>query len=326
MANKNQVTLTFAGDTADLDKSFGKVTASADKMGEKIESTGEKTDRLATKAGTTSGAFGALQSGVDLTAVDLNTFSGKLMAAQLAFDAVSGAADLVTLALESERLAKLKDTAATIANTVATKTAAVASKVWAGAQWLLNAALDANPIGLIVVGIAALIAIIVVIATKTHWFQNIWRVAWSGIKTAAVAVWNFLKGLPAAIGHAFSNLGNIIMAPFKWAFNKISDIWNNTAGKLHFNFPSWVPGLGGKGFSMPQLPKFHQGGIVPGAPGTEVMALLQAGERVTSASSTGRTVTVSAGDALTAQVMQAIRDQVGLLYGGNVQIALGSAR
>lgn len=42
----------------------------------------------------------------------------------------------------------------------------VSTKIYAGAQWLLNAALTANPIGLIVVGIAALIAVVVVAIKK----------------------------------------------------------------------------------------------------------------------------------------------------------------
>ncbi|MDR0873361.1 MAG: phage tail tape measure protein [Prevotellaceae bacterium] len=41
--------------------------------------------------------------------------------------------------------------------------AAGATKLWTGAQWLLNIALNANPIGLIVIGIAALVAIVAVV-------------------------------------------------------------------------------------------------------------------------------------------------------------------
>jgi hypothetical protein len=37
---------------------------------------------------------------------------------------------------------------------------------------------------------------------------------------------------------------------------------------------------------MPQAPKFHTGGIVPGVPGRERMALLQSGERVSSVADT----------------------------------------
>jgi cell wall-associated NlpC family hydrolase len=69
-----------------------------------------------------------------------------------------------------------------------------ATKAWAAAQWLLNVAMSANPIALIVIGIAALVAGIVLVATKTTWFQRLWTAAWGAIKGAAVAVWNWIKG------------------------------------------------------------------------------------------------------------------------------------
>ncbi len=61
------------------------------------------------------------------------------------------------------------------------------------AQWLFNAALWASPITWIVVGILALIAVIVLIATKTTWFQQAWNWAWGGIKAGAMAVWGWMK-------------------------------------------------------------------------------------------------------------------------------------
>lgn len=42
----------------------------------------------------------------------------------------------------------------------------IATKIWTAAQWLLNIALNANPIGLIVLGIAALIGIIAAVIVK----------------------------------------------------------------------------------------------------------------------------------------------------------------
>jgi phage-related minor tail protein len=68
-----------------------------------------------------------------------------------------------------------------------------ATIVWTAVQWLLNVALTANPIGIIIVAIAALIAIVVLIATKTDWFQRLWRWAWGGIKAAALFAWNWIK-------------------------------------------------------------------------------------------------------------------------------------
>jgi hypothetical protein len=80
-----------------------------------------------------------------------------------------------------------------------------------------------------------------------------------------------------------SGIKDAILWPYKTAFNLIAKLWNNTVGQLSFEIPSWVPGIGGKGFSMPKLPTFHQGGIVPGPMGAEVPILAMAGETVTPA-------------------------------------------
>lgn len=57
----------------------------------------------------------------------------------------------------------------------------------------------------------------------------------------------------------FSNLGSAISAPFKAAMDGMKSAWNNGPGRLSFKVPSWVPGMGGKGWSMPKL---AAGGIV----------------------------------------------------------------
>lgn len=95
----------------------------------------------------------------------------------------------------------IANTAAVVANTVvlvASKVAMFAARAatiaWTAVQWLLNAALLANPIGLIILAIIALIAIIVLIATKTTWFQDAWKAAWGWIKDAAKAVWDWISG------------------------------------------------------------------------------------------------------------------------------------
>ena len=57
-------------------------------------------------------------------------------------------------------------------------------------------------------------------------------------------------------------VANVITAPFKTAFNAIAKLWNNTIGSLSFTVPSWVPGIGGKGFNVPDIPELKDGGIV----------------------------------------------------------------
>lgn len=159
-------------------------------------------------------------------------------------------------------------------------------QIFTATTWALNFAWLASPITWIILGIVALIAVIVLIATKTTWFQDAWNASWKWIKKTAMDVWDWLGTLPDKIGHTFRNLANMISWPFRTAFNLVSDAWNNTIGKLSWTMPS-IFGVGGFTINAPQLPRFHAGGRVPGAPGEEMLAVLQAGERVTPAGSSG---------------------------------------
>ncbi|WDL96410.1 hypothetical protein [Alicyclobacillus sp. ALC3] len=80
------------------------------------------------------------------------------------------------------------NTAKIVAQTVATYAASAATKAWELAQIALTAVMDANPISLIIIAIAALVAGIVVLVT--HWKQV---VAW--LKEA----WNWFNHLPGPI-------------------------------------------------------------------------------------------------------------------------------
>jgi phage-related protein len=74
--------------------------------------------------------------------------------------------------------------------TLAQKAAAVAAKVWAAGQWLLNAALSANPIGLVVVALGALVAGVILAYKHSETFRSIVQAAWQGIQTAVSVAWN----------------------------------------------------------------------------------------------------------------------------------------
>lgn len=236
------------------------------------------------------------------------------------------------------------------------------------AMWLWNAAMAANPISLIVIAIAALVAGIMVAYNKVEWFHNLIDVLWqgiqtgfnwikenwpllvailtgpigiavtlivknwdtitetfrraigilgnivstvveiltfpfrqavdtaktiiekipgffttavSGVKTALSTLWDtiswpfkegwrlaqeagdkvlgFFGTVKTGINNAFNGLIDVLKYPFVTAFNAIKSLWNNTVGKISFTIPSWVPGVGGKGFSFP---KMATGGIV----------------------------------------------------------------
>jgi phage-related protein len=70
---------------------------------------------------------------------------------------------------------------------------AIAIGIWVGVQWLLNVALTANPIGIIIVAIGLLIAAIGFIATHMDEVRAVWNAAWAAIKDFFETVWNAIK-------------------------------------------------------------------------------------------------------------------------------------
>ena len=194
------------------------------------------------------------------------------------------------------------------------------------AQWAFNAAQLASPTTWIILAIVALIAVIVLIATKTDWFQRAWRNSWKWIKDAASNTWDFLKQIPRWLGVAFSKVAEAITWPFRTAFNFIADAWNNTVGRLQWTVPGWIPGIGGNSIGVPNIPKFHNGGVMPGAPGSEGLALLQAGETITKAGGGGGDIVIrSGGTQLDDLLVEILARAIGR-RGGDVQFVLGGAR
>ncbi|MFD6518107.1 phage tail tape measure protein [Rhodococcus sp. NPDC060176] len=65
-----------------------------------------------------------------------------------------------------------------------------ATKVWAAGQWLLNAALSANPIGIVIGVLAGLVAAVVLAYNHSETFRNIVQAAWQGIQDVISFAWN----------------------------------------------------------------------------------------------------------------------------------------
>ncbi|MGX1908996.1 phage tail protein [Streptomyces phaeochromogenes] len=155
---------------------------------------------------------------------------------------------------------------------------AARNRIWTATQWQLNASMFASPIFWVIAAVVALIAIIVLIATKTTWFQTAWEYTWNAIK--AVTAWvvsavgatlawfgtlpgkfagwigaakdwvvtkftemvAWVRGVPGRIGAALGSLLGVLRSSATNAFNafRAAAVSRATA------FVSWVAGLPGR--------------------------------------------------------------------------------
>ena len=103
------------------------------------------------------------------------------------------------------------------------------------AQWLMNAAMNANPIGLIVTAVAALVAGFILLWNNCEGFRDFWISLWDGIVFACTSAWNtislfFTEWLPNAFNQVISFITDnwqglllMIVNPFAGAFKLIYD-------------------------------------------------------------------------------------------------------
>jgi hypothetical protein len=145
-------------------------------------------------------------------------------------------------------LTRIREGVATVATVIAQKAAAAASKAWAAAQWLLNVALDANPIGLVIVAIAALVAGIIIAYKKSETFRiivqavakavvgyfkliaNFWLLVVSGILAGLSTLLGALGHLPGKFGAPF-RAAKAAVDSARGAVDHLRDSINSTKGK-----------------------------------------------------------------------------------------------
>lgn len=116
------------------------------------------------------------------------------------------------------------------------------------AQWAMNAAMNANPIGLIVSIIAGLVAAVIALWTTNEDFRNAVIEIWNNIKEVGIACWEaictfftetipnawnslvtWLQGIPEWFGELWEN----VLAKFEEWGNNVSNFFTNT-------IPQWI--------------------------------------------------------------------------------------
>jgi predicted nucleic-acid-binding Zn-ribbon protein len=154
---------------------------------------------------------------------------------------------------------------------VATVAWSIATKAAAGVQWLFNAALDANPIGLVVIAIAALTAGVVYAYTHFKVFRDVVKGVFDWLKGAVSTVIGFVKDhwklilgiLTGPLGLAvvfvvshFNQIVNFVKAIpgklaavgkhiWQWIEDALAGAYHWVGGKFH-DVVTFVGGLPGK--------------------------------------------------------------------------------
>ncbi|MFG2506734.1 phage tail tape measure protein [Streptomyces rubiginosohelvolus] len=171
----------------------------------------------------------------------------------------------VTLAMTASSIATGITMGVIGAYSIAIRTAAAVTRAWTLVQAGFNAVMALNPVTLIIIGIIALGAALVVAYKKSETFRNIVNATWSGIKAGWDIVWNqglkpgfqgFMTGLSAigtaamwlwdnALSPAFSAIdtgarilatiiGVVLVMPTIYAIRALgavgSWLWNNALG------------------------------------------------------------------------------------------------
>ena len=199
--------------SAKVFKEFGiEVGKNADGTADYEGALGNLADTLKGRAEANADSFGGkmreIRAWTDNTASSLAEQYGP--AITMAGAALTGLAAITEIA----SAANVKNAASTVAAKAAQIGSAVATGVATAAQWAWNVALNANPIGLIIIAIAAFVGAILWLWNNVDWFRNGVTAAWEAIKTGWTWLWdNAIKPGIDAFGAAFRWLWNSVLAP-----------------------------------------------------------------------------------------------------------------
>lgn len=202
------------GAATDMAREVDNAADKADDATRKLGGVADVADTVDTKMGGATASLGALSGGLEAAGFD--KAAGALGTLGQATDFAAGAGQGLALVLELEAVQTARAKVAAVGKAVADKAMAAGSKAAAAGQWLLNAALTANPIGLVVAGVAALIAGLVLAYKKSETFREIVDGAMSGVKKAVQVVVDIVGDVKDKVADVIDGAGGL-SGPFEIA-------------------------------------------------------------------------------------------------------------
>jgi hypothetical protein len=202
-----------------------------------LDAARDSIDNVGGASGKTATGLSDLAGAFELAGAE--GFAEKMGTAGTVMDAAAGAADLYVVATQFLNVENLKaigtfvaKTTATVAGTIATTAVTVATTAWTVAQWLLNAALNANPIGLVVLAVLVLIGVVVLIVKHWDTVKEVSISVWNAVKDAVVGAWNWIKE------NVFDKVGAVVQGyidTFKKIWDTVREVWDSIKNALADN-------------------------------------------------------------------------------------------
>lgn len=296
----NEVKLSFSGDASGANKAIDSIERNLDGMDDGLRGT--------------AGKVRDFDQSLDGVTGGLENTTGKLRGTN---DLISGFAGVVGLSLppQADMIMGFADMADGLAVVLGP-----ALKSAMGAMKALNLTFLTSPIGLTIAAVVALGAAMVIAYKKSETFRRIVDGAFTKAKEVASSFVELVK-----------DGAELLVLPYKTAFNGIAWAWNNTIGALSFKLPGWIPGIGGNGFDVPDMPTFANGGRfqpgwkMVGERGPELMYTDGAGgivprNQLGGGGGATRVVVEFRGDGA---FVEAVRKTARVYGGGDVQKAFG---
>ncbi len=187
----------MADSAGSIDEAFDQMSSTGDSWAQKVKNwTQQQMDGVGAIASTAAPLveLGANTGSLLLSMAQLYGLVGKIKAGIAAWNIVTKAAAATQVAV------------------------ATATKVWSVAQIALNAILTANPIGVIIMAVAALVAGIMLAYDQCEGFRKICDQVWDVVKQVASAIWDYLV-------IAFEKVSEVVKKAWEWvkAFFGIED-------------------------------------------------------------------------------------------------------
>lgn len=201
-------------------------TRSADDAASRMDGMADASDNVASKGAQAAGALSGLGELVG------GPYGAAMQAGGVATQAMADAGDLLNVVTESAIVRKIKDTAVTIAQKTAQLATAAATRTAAAAQWAWNAAMSANPIGLVIAAVALLVGGFILLYKRSQTFRNIVQAVMRAASAAVKALWGVLKAVGTFVVKVLVGYFKVYRAVAVAVFQAVRAVVSTVIGKV----------------------------------------------------------------------------------------------